>query len=127
MATARALIHLSSRGSGIGACQLARLNARAAAGQMNALKHYGDHLHEDRREPAEFLAVQDGSGERPPLPRKHASEAVNVAAVRVTVAGDGRQNTISSYLIQSFSGPCAFLSFLHLVVVEVGYERVDPV
>eukprot|EP00955_Chlamydomonas_euryale_P029651 312397-Chlamydomonas_euryale.AAC.1 len=26
-----------------------------------------------------------------------------------------------------FPGLCAFLSFLHLAVVEVGYERVDPV
>eukprot|EP00955_Chlamydomonas_euryale_P059975 357557-Chlamydomonas_euryale.AAC.4 len=29
--------------------------------------------------------------------------------------------------VLSFSGLCAFLFFLHLAVVEVGYERVDPV
>eukprot|EP00955_Chlamydomonas_euryale_P102327 365412-Chlamydomonas_euryale.AAC.21 len=29
--------------------------------------------------------------------------------------------------VLSFSGLRAFLSFLHLAVVEVGYERVDPV
>eukprot|EP00955_Chlamydomonas_euryale_P051441 354869-Chlamydomonas_euryale.AAC.5 len=28
---------------------------------------------------------------------------------------------------KTFSGPCAFLSFLHSAVVEVGYERADPV
>eukprot|EP00955_Chlamydomonas_euryale_P061108 357914-Chlamydomonas_euryale.AAC.2 len=28
---------------------------------------------------------------------------------------------------RNFSGPCAFLSFPHPAVVEVGYERADPV